>query len=100
MEVTAEQTFVSALGTRRGRICRRSDGLFQVVTETLRPDTHEELAHWWNDHPPSGLFERQKDAERYLQSLLPDCREVHGLKPTTFNLEVGPYPEPVTKGEA
>ena len=100
MQVTAEQTFVSASGQRRGRVCSRSDGLFQVVTEALTPATDECDPYWTNDYPPSGLLANRADAEKYLRRLVPDAKELEGLEPCTFELDVGPYPEPVRRTSA
>jgi hypothetical protein len=100
MQVTAEQTFVSASGERRGRICRRGDGLFQVVTESLAARNEESDPYWVNDYPASGILETRADAERYLRQLLPDATERAQLEPCTFQLDVGPYPEPVTRRSA
>ena len=98
MQVTADQTFVSASGDRRGRICRRGDGLFQVVTERLIASTEESGPYWINDFPASGILATRADAERQLRHLLPDAVEHTQYEPCTFHLEVGPYPDPVTQG--
>jgi hypothetical protein len=94
MEVTAITVFISAAGDRRGRICRRPDGRFQFVTERLVPEDDECLAYWSNDHPPSGIFYMRDAAiaalHREIASLVP-CEDV---QPITFDLRVGPYPEP------
>lgn len=100
MQVTAEQAFVSASRDRRARICRRDDGLFQVVTETLAAVTEECGAYWINDYHPSSLLAISAGAERHLRKLLPDAMDLRGLELCTFQLEVGPYPEPARQASA
>jgi hypothetical protein len=100
MQVTAEDTVVSPSGQRRGRVCRREDGRFQVVTERLCDVAEAYRACWLNDYPPSGLFACRDDARAHLMALLPDATELHDVEPCTFQLEVGPYPEPVQRTAA
>lgn len=97
MQVTAEETYIAPSGDRRGRICRRQDGRFQVVTERLREADDEYEACWINDYPPSGLFANRDDARSHLMGLLPAATELHDLEPSTFDLDVGPYPEPLQR---
>jgi hypothetical protein len=96
MRVTAEETFLSPSGQQRARLCRREDGLFQVVTERLCQPTDENEI-WTNDYPESGLFALREDARLHLTAILPGAAELHDIAPCTFRLEVGPYPEPVRR---
>jgi hypothetical protein len=97
VQVTADETYIAPSGDQRARICRREDGLFQIVTERLCAASHESSAYWLNDYPPSGLFADRDDARLHLMSLVPAATELHDIEPSTFQLEVGPYPEPVQR---
>lgn len=97
MDVTAIDVFLSASADRRARICRRSDGRFQYVTERLEPQTDEFMGYWINDYPPSGVFQTQDDARSALIALMPSLHHVPGTKSVTFNINVGPYPEPESR---
>jgi hypothetical protein len=94
MEVTAINVFISATEDRRGRICRRPDGRFQFVTEQLIPEDDECLAYWRNDHPPSGIFETRDAAIAALHREIASLVPWENVRPVTFDLRVGPYPEP------
>jgi hypothetical protein len=95
MQVTDLSLFISPCRGRRGRICSREDGRFQVVTETLRGRTGDHEAYWINDHPPSGIFADAGAAGAHLLAVLPGATEMQGIEACTFHLEVGPYPEPM-----
>lgn len=100
MRVTAVETFVSPTGQRRARICRREDGRFQFVTETFRQAADECEGYWMNDYPPSGLFDCRDDARAELRLMVPRASELHDLEQCTFELDVGPYPEPTRRRSA
>ena len=93
MDVTAIAVFLSPSGERRGRICERPDGRFQFVTETLVPESVEAWEHWTNDSP-SGIFEGKHDAITALNVVIPAMRPVADVQPVTFDIRVGPYPDP------
>ena len=94
MNVTAVEVMADGSGTRRGRICRRDDGRFQYVTETLTDATGDSLPCWTNDHPPSGIFERQDEAAEALAAEFSAAIRLEGADPVSFDASVGPYPEP------
>lgn len=94
MDVTAIAVFVSASGDRRGRICWRPDGRFHVVTETLQPETGDELPWWKNDWPPSGIFDHQDAALSALSLEIRAMTPMENVRPVTFDMRIGPYPEP------
>jgi hypothetical protein len=100
MRVTAVETFLSPSGQRRARICRRDDGRFQIVTETFRQATDDCESHWMNDHPPSGLFASRADARAELRLIVPGASELHDPEPCTFEIDIGPYPDPVRRTSA
>jgi hypothetical protein len=93
MEFTAIALFLSPSGERRGRVCERPDGRFQYVVETLVPESVEAWEHWIN-HSPSGIFEDKNDAITALEAVLPAMRLVANTQPVTFDIRIGPYPEP------
>lgn len=94
MNVTAVEVFAEGGRMRRGRICRRDDGRYQYVTETLTDGTEDCLPYWRNDYPPSGIFERQDEAAEALAAELCAPIRLEGANPVRFDLSVGPYPEP------
>lgn len=67
------------------------------MTERLVQPTQEYGAYWINDHPPSGLFAHEYDARGHLMAILPQAQEMVDVEPCTFELNVGPYPEPVRR---
>ena len=94
MDVVALDVLVSLDGNRRGRVCRRADGMFQFVTERLRALDDELESYWLNDYPPSGIYDRRDAALSALKRALPTSAVLTNAMPTTFNINVGPYPEP------
>ena len=90
MDVTAIETFVSADGGRRGRICWRPDGLLQVVTETLRPGDEEFEPHWLNDYPPSGIFNDRDEALAFLNATIQSLVPLEDVRQVKFDIGVGP----------
>ncbi len=94
MNVTAIEVFSDGSGRRRGRICRRDDGRYQYVTETLTDETGDRSSYWTNDYPPSGIFERQDEAAEALAGELSAAIQLEGADRVSFDLNVGPYPEP------
>jgi len=98
MLVTAVHVLIDASGTRRGRLCQRSDGRWQFVTERL-VETGEFSPHWINDGFPSGLFENANDAAAALGADLGDAVLLESVEPCTFDIRVGPYPEPVLRSD-
>ena len=96
MQVTAEETYIAPSGQQRGRLCRRQDGRFQIVTEQLREPTDGLDAYWVDDHPPSGLFADRDDARAHLLRLLPGATALRDVNPCIFQLGLGPYPEPLS----
>ena len=97
MYVTALEVFVEPSGCRRGRICRREDNLFQIVIEILTEPTEEYLSYWINEYPASGLFNRREDALAHLNAILVAATPLADVVPCTFDVHVGPYPEPETR---
>jgi hypothetical protein len=95
MDVTAIEVWVVPSGKLRGRVCQRADGLFQYVMETLTEETAELRSYWVNQHPPSGIFKDQADALAALRNELPSSMPLDGAKVTTFDIRVGPYPDPI-----
>lgn len=95
MKVTATQVLIASDGERRGRICRRSDGRYQFVTERLTRPTEEVLPHWLNEYAPSGIYDTEEDAAAALHTHLGQSSRAEKVRPVEFDLEVGPYP-PVT----
>lgn len=96
MNVVSLDVQLSLDGGHRGRVCRRPDGYFQFVTERLKPPTEELPAYWINDHPPSGLYDQREDALLALKQVLPTSVALADTRAVTFNIDVGPYPEPVS----
>ena len=94
MKVIAVEVFGNGSGTRRGRVCQRRDGRFQFVTEMLTAATDELLPYWLNEHPPSGVYERQEDATEALLAALGSAESIGRAEPFEFDINVGPYPEP------
>ena len=93
MNVTAVEAFIDISGTRRGRVCQRPDGKFQFVTEALTGEPEECLPYWRNEHPPSGIYERQVDAASALVATLQSAVRLGNIAATEFDLTVGPYPD-------
>jgi hypothetical protein len=91
------EVFVDAPGQRRGRVCRRHDGRFQFVTESLTAATDECLAYWTNDYPPSGIFDSQDDAVAGLLDVLPGANRQPDIENVELDLSVGPFPEPTRR---
>jgi hypothetical protein len=94
MNVTAVDVIADGSGMRRGRICRRDDGRYQYVTETLTDGAGTCLPYWTNDHPPSGIFDRRDEATEALAAELLAATRLEGADPVSFDLSIGPYPEP------
>lgn len=94
MRVTATDAFLDREGSRRGRLCRRPDGLWMFVTEYLTDETEEFLPYWINNYPPSGLYLSRDDAAVALLAVLGDMIAIKGARPVAFDTDHGPYPEP------
>jgi hypothetical protein len=92
MKVTVASALIADGGERRGRICLRSDGRYQFVTERLTQATDDVLPYWLNEYPPSGIYDRQEDAAAALQATLGQASPIEDVEPVEFNLEIGPYP--------
>jgi hypothetical protein len=94
MRVTATDAFLDREGRRRGRLCRRPDGLWMFVTEYLTDETEECWPYWINDYPPSGLYRTRDDAAAALRAALGDMISIENVRPVVLDTVIGPYPEP------
>jgi hypothetical protein len=92
MKVRTAEALVTQCGERRGRVCIRSDGRYQFVTERLAQTTDDVLPYWVNEYPPSGIYKQQEDAVAALRVNLGPARRIETFELSEFDLEVGPYP--------
>lgn len=61
MDVTATLVFLSPEGGRRGLVCVRPGGRYQVVTESTKLFEGDDELYWYPDWPPSGVLENGQD---------------------------------------
>lgn len=78
----------------RGRICQRSDSLFQYALEELKPETEEYYAYWRPIGGVSGIYDNQQVALAALLIKLPGAEEIEGAQRVSIDLNFGYWPEP------
>jgi len=94
MLVHSIAVYLSKSGDRRGRICQRSDGLFQYAFEHMIRETDEYDGYWCPIGETSGLYGNQEAAIAALLVKLPGAEEIEGTQQVSMDLNFGYWPDP------
>lgn len=92
MSLVSIAVYDDELHQRRGRICRREDGLFQFTLERLTEET-EEFEAYWSPVSVSGIYGTADEALAGLRKKMPKAEVLEGAKPVTMQPS-GYWPDP------